>query len=445
MFKAILKNRLLVVSLAMVSLHLFLFLNSTVNVFPELFVYPWLVTKGLVPYKDFFDHHGPLLYYVLSFLTFKKSLIFVVLFYQLLQLANLFLFLKILKKFTGLFWYFVGGFLFVFLNYFFSDGNFWFEHVYLFLSLCLLYFSYCTSGFRGRSAVMAALIVVSILIKPTFGLMLVPFSLRHKTMKIAVYSAIFLLVVGFFMAATRILGPFVDYVFVFNRHAAEYIKQYYTLGFEAGYFWMLVIVAAGVSVFLVFRKKSDRIFLLMALISFAFFLQGYTKINMLPFVPYFVLMVSSAGESETRWKRYGLLMIILVFGIFSFRKAKNQFVNTGTRLPYIESKTVKGCVQEVSAMNLDMKGGLYVDAPEYYYLLDQKPVNYYLINLDFIVKFRPDFEKRTIADIENHRIRFVLLQNQYKNKNNFNSLRSFLASKYTTMKVTPCFTYYRRK
>lgn len=76
----------------------FLILSTKINLYPELIVFSYLVKINYLPYQDFFDHHGFLIYYLLSWFLFDKNLLGFKLIFFLIQSLNLILFLIILKK-----------------------------------------------------------------------------------------------------------------------------------------------------------------------------------------------------------------------------------------------------------------------------------------------------------------------------------------------------------
>jgi hypothetical protein len=94
-----------VVLIGAVIFQLSLLLTTKPIFYSELFYYPWLVSKGLMPYRDFFDNHGFLLYYVLSPFVQVKSLLALNIFYIGLKLGILVLIFSILMRITKwVFW-----------------------------------------------------------------------------------------------------------------------------------------------------------------------------------------------------------------------------------------------------------------------------------------------------------------------------------------------------
>ena len=105
----------------------FLTVHSSISVFPEMRLFPYLIHKGLTPYKDFFDHHGFLLYYLLApFIgtnTLPQKIIYVT-----LQTLSLLLFMLIIwtlrmsKKQFG-----VLSFTYALVLFYLGDNTLWYE------------------------------------------------------------------------------------------------------------------------------------------------------------------------------------------------------------------------------------------------------------------------------------------------------------------------------
>lgn len=445
MFKNLLKRRFTISSVAAISLHLILFLSTKVNIFPELFVYPWLITKGLVPYKDFFDHHGFLPYYLLAYLTVDKSLVMIVVFYHLLQLGNLVLVLAILRKSTSWLWFTICGILFVLLNFYFSDTNFWFEHFYIFISLLIFYISQFTNDFRGKLLLVSGLIFLTTIIKPTFGIMLVPYLLYFKSAKPLLYLILYWVILLIAYSFNSTLIQMIEYLFIFNRNAIVYIKQYYGLGVELSVLKMFLLTSViSLSVYSFFVKKP-KIFILINLLSYLFFLQGLSRINLLPAIPFFVILIGYSGTSNNKFIKWSYLFIIIILCVFFYIKTKHQYFAVKRNLPLIESTRVQSCMKELINKGITKKKTVYFDTPEYYYLLDKKPSTFYLIDLDFITRYRKDFETRTISDIERNQTAAVMLRNFDKRTNKLPLLQTYITAKYKRIDSTPCFTYFTRK
>lgn len=432
-------------SLMLILFHVCFYVSTKVNIYPELFVFPWLVSKGFLPYKDFFDHHGFLPYYILAPLTFDKTLFFSVLFYNLLQFANLLLVLKILKKITSQFWYFISGLLFVLLNYYFSSANFWFEHFFVFLSLLTYFLSLGTESFKGKTILLSFIIFLCSLIKPTYGLILIPYLLYHRQIKLLIYFLVFWISILVIFFAFQNLEIFIDSLFIFNSYAIGYIKDFYSFGISKKIFGSIIFITI-ISSFLYLRiKKNAGSFVLLVWIMCIYVLQGYTKINFLPFIPFFVFLIAYVGPHLEKNKSiiYKLLVILLCF--FTFLEVKHQLVISQKNIPYIENPAMKSCVKEVTKKGIALQNSIYFDTPEYYYLLDQKPPTYYLLDLDFITKYRTDFEKRIIHELEQKKILHVVLRNQNKRDNKLMVLSHYLALNYKITENTKCFKYYERK
>lgn len=107
-------------SLLLLAVHTFLVFTTNFSLHPEFSLFPYLVQKGLMPYRDFFDHHGFLTYYILAPLSFDTSFFSYKLFYYLIQSVNLILVLKVLQTSRSKTVYTILGLLYVLINYYFQ-------------------------------------------------------------------------------------------------------------------------------------------------------------------------------------------------------------------------------------------------------------------------------------------------------------------------------------
>ena len=108
---------------------------------PEVYFFPWLVAKGLVPYRDFFDHHGFLLYYLLAPITVNFTFTGLRAFYFSILSIKLFFVLVIFKKTTTKIGYLLGGFTYVLVSYFINENYLWFETIITLIYLVLYFLS----------------------------------------------------------------------------------------------------------------------------------------------------------------------------------------------------------------------------------------------------------------------------------------------------------------
>ncbi len=122
--------------------NLLLNLSTKIYFYPEHYYFAYLVSRGLIPYKDFFDHHGFLLYYLMSPLAADTSFLLFNIFFCLIQVINLSLVLLILRKNKNKLLFFLLGLAYVAANFKITDNTFWYEEVIPTLLLLTYYLLY---------------------------------------------------------------------------------------------------------------------------------------------------------------------------------------------------------------------------------------------------------------------------------------------------------------
>lgn len=190
----------------------FLIITTNFNIWLELFFLPWLVKNGLLPYRDFFDHHGFLLYYLLAPLTIDKTYFLLKAFYYLVQSINLILVLVILKKTTTKFAFFLGGLLFVLINYFVGENNLWYEVVITTLYL-VIYLMMIIREFKYKAYILGILIAFTSFIKPIAVVIIVPIFLIKKDFRIVISVFVCWMLVFLYFLFNNSLQQFIDCLF----------------------------------------------------------------------------------------------------------------------------------------------------------------------------------------------------------------------------------------
>ena len=118
---------ILLFSISLLLIQIFLIVTTNLNIFPEFFLYPWLIGKGYLLYRDVAVQHGFLSYLLLVPFSLDKSLFTLKIFYLVIQSFNLLLVLLILRKTTSKLGFMIGGIFFMVLNFYLSENNLWDE------------------------------------------------------------------------------------------------------------------------------------------------------------------------------------------------------------------------------------------------------------------------------------------------------------------------------
>lgn len=282
-----------------------LILSTKINVFPEFFFIPWLVGQGLVPYKDFFTHHGFLLDCLLAFASFDKSLWLIKLFYFIVQSLNLIFLLLILKKTTSKIGFFICGLLFILLNFYLSENNLWYEIIMTTFFL-VIYYLLLLKEFKNKFLILSTLIALVSFIKPHAALILIPVLYAVKKVRVLFYFLIYWLMAGMYFFLNHSLFKFVDELFSFNIYYASYIKNLNFFRLEKD-FCHFALFIFGFSFLLIFlsKKTSLNLLLLLFIISLlTFVFPAFSKIGLVPVAAFFVIYLGDGLKKPTRQPRF---------------------------------------------------------------------------------------------------------------------------------------------
>jgi hypothetical protein len=305
-------------------LNSFLILSLNIKIFPELFIFPWLVSKGLLPYRDFFDHHGPLIYYLLAPFSFDKSLTLIKFIYFVLQTIILFLFLKIIRSQTK--HYFILELLFVLVNFFMSENVFWFENLTTLIFL-LIYFLSLKKTFLGQDLILALLIWSASLIKPHAALILLPVFLLLKNRQIIIYClGLWMITIGYFFLQ-KALPFFIDNLLSFNFFCASYFTKEPLQLFDTNFLkFSLLLFLFCLLVNIFNRNTKNNLFLLsFIVIAFLFFFPRYSKTHTSVMIPFFVIFLGKSLEIKDKLLKPILIFLTIIYFLYTAKLVINHY------------------------------------------------------------------------------------------------------------------------
>ncbi len=365
------------IAIILVIAELFLFITTKINVWPEMFFLPWLTGKGLMPYRDFFDDHGPLTHYLLAPLTIDKSLILFRLMFIILQLANLALFLLIIKKGKSHLLYFIGGLTYVAVAYFYSENNFWFEIFITFFYL-LAYYIVIQKRFKGY--IIGTLIALASLVKPTAAIVLLPLYWSIKKFSLLVSFLAVWTVVLLYFYFNHGLSAFIDNLFLYNifltrTQQGDYWSFYSYLFRVYKYLWLPTLLMILSILFSLYDKKFKKIILPLGFIisSLSFLAANYARVKLLPAVIFVILLVVTAIPHLKTKRRLTLTLLLIIFLSFMTGKIVQYYFSERNKTVYIEEKTSQ------SGDNIRL-----------YFINDQLPTTYFPLRYPLIEKYYPE-------------------------------------------------------
>ncbi len=386
----------------------FLIATTRMNIFPEIFFFPWLVNKGLLPYRDFFDHHGFLLYYVLAPLMQDKSLSLLKLFYFGIQTANLILVLAILKKVSNRIGFILGGALFVLINYFVSDGNLWYELVIT--SLYLLIFLILQIKHKYKNQVLGILVALVSFIKPTAAVIIFPVLYLTKSFTVLVYfSSLWVITLVYFWSRNG-LRQLVDNLFAFN----SFLSRNYRDSFFSDEKFLVVsglLVTFAVILHIIQKKIKQVVPTVLFLVSgFVFIFYAYARYHLVPMTAFFIILICQAIKNIRGITRLVFIAVLIMYMVFLGRKVKFQYFYLKTQTPWMKSFTSNKIISDLKDNHLDAKN-IYVfgNRPEIYFFLDKLPSTKYPLLFPMMNLYIPDLQTQFINELSREKVKVIII------------------------------------
>jgi hypothetical protein len=407
-------------------------MTTNLNLWLELFFLPWLVKNGLLPYRDFFDHHGFLLYYLLAPLTIDKTYFLLKAFYYLVQSINLILVLVILKRTTTKLAFFLGGLLFVLINYFIGENNLWYEVVITTFYL-VIYLMMIIREFKYKAYVLGILIAFTSFIKPIAAIIIVPIFLIKRDFRMVISFFVCWMLVFLYFFFSNSLQQFIDCLFLFNNFVA---KNYRPSFFSDAKFIASSIFLVCFSVGIAYKnKKLKSLFLSLSFLvsSLVFLYTGYGRWHLLPIMTFFTLLVVQVIGFKSSWYKTVFVIMLLVYTLLLARKVvyHHAYLNT-QRIPWQENKVSREIVSALKNLDMgDKKLYIFSNHAEIYYALDKLPPTYFAARFPLTEKYFRDYEQRVISDLKKNKVEYIVvpvpLEDEYAS---FGLIRNFIKTNY---------------
>ena len=393
-------------------MHFFLILTTKINIFPELVVYPWMMSRGLVIYRDFPLQHGYFLQLLLMPFSIDKSLFAMKCFFIAVQTTNLYFVIKILKKSTNKLGFLIGCGLFIVLNYYLTDSNLWDEMIvtsfYLFVYCIVLK----NPIINNKKLIgMGILLGFSSFMKPSFMIMALPLVIYYRNFLpfisiMGVWAGSFLF---FFICGTS--KAFLDSYILYNKH--------YSLGISVPSFntpfmeRTLLILLICICLFIFEWKKFKRNpILLFTILSFALFFPSCNRINLVPFGAFLSILIGQVIGKINKLLPLAIFTLLAFFYLyFMGQQAKHAYMYYKTnRFPYLENTYILRLVTTLKNHNLASKK-IYVlgNDVELYYYLDSLPMTWYTIMFDVAKSYFSDVEMRTMREINTRGVQYIII------------------------------------
>lgn len=422
------------------------------NVYAELSLFPWLVSSGFMPYRDFFDHHGFLLYYILAPFSNISGGVGLFVFYLFLQSVNLILIVIILRRLTHGIYIFLFSFLYLLLNFFFSENNFWYEQAIttgFLISLLLL----LDHRVRLKPYLLGIAIAGISFIKPTAAVLLIPVFSLHRNKNILVSFISSWMIVLFLFWINGGLPQIVNGLFSYN-HLLYRTYPGHPLGDIRLIWFSALLLFCALPALFFSQKKSTPIgsgstgIILVGFIlcSFIFLRLSYGKEHFTPLVAMFILFLAWAITQYNKPIRRIGTVLIVVYTVFLLQQIKHL------NAQLITNRTADTLKREalIASVRPFMSSGtsLYVfgDLPKLYYSLRVFPVTYYPADFPIIESFDPNYESRVLDALKKKNVDTILeplpQQDRYLRMQN---IRSFIQTNFRAIYQTDQVMLYKRE
>lgn len=426
----------------------FFLLSTNIEIPTEIFFFSYLVNKGLIPYRDFFDHHGFLLYYLAAPLMPDKSLFLVKLFYVLIQSLNLALVLSIVKKISNKSGFISASIIYPFVSFFNSKNVLWYETIIL--TFYLLVYYLILSRIKYKDYLIGFLIGLSSLVKPQAAIMLMFLLFFTKSVKIlfgffSVWSATFV-----YFSLNKALPQILDNLFRFNLFLQKNYPKSTFFHFDGKKVLLGIVFMIILSfIFLALSKKLKKTtpLLIFFFSSLAFIGTGLAEVtHLLPILTFSVILFSlSLKEIRKTFRPIYIFFLILFFALLAQKTLKFYLLNQ-TRITTIRNEKPNKIASQVQKIGLGNEKifvlGGYV---QIYYLLDKLPQTYFPLGFSLIDVYYPDYEKRVISDIQQNQVKYIIVQN---NKDEYNkielSLKKYFEENYRLFSLEKDFAVYTK-
>ncbi|OGG14924.1 hypothetical protein A2875_03105 [Candidatus Gottesmanbacteria bacterium RIFCSPHIGHO2_01_FULL_46_14] len=410
------------VLLIIILVHLTFLLSLPIHIWPELSFLPWLVSKGLVPYRDFFDNHGFLLSYALTIIAGNT-------FYILTQLLSTILVYKILRNHLM-------TVFFVLVSVFVSENYFWYEGVITVFYLL----TYRALTQKSSPVLIGFLVGLASFIKPTAVLILLPIGIYKK-------SLVPVLVTGFMWVVVCItywiiggLSPLISDLFMFN----QFLFKYYE-GLPIGDKRILV-TASGVlllSLYTAIRSRATKSILpfTFMLVSLVFLRLTYGKEHLVPMATFFVLFIGLVFTSASRRYKLFVGLGLLLLSIALTRQINYRYSVLAKERD--QSKRVATLANV--AYYLDKKFYVFGEFYELYMIRDQLPPTYFPIHFQIFQQFFPDYEQQIINRLESEHIEIIVIPQPIpSNFRNLIQIQTYINNNYKEVNEVSSGKIYRK-
>lgn len=412
-----------------------LIIGTKFNIWPEIYFFSWLVGKGLIPYKDFFDHHGPALYYLFAPLSSYLSIYPMV--YLLIRSVNLIIFLKIQIRNTTKIGLLLGSSLYVFLSYFFSENNLWYETIITTIYLLIAYLIGKQSYIKFKTLLISILIVLVTLIKPTSLIVALPVLILTKNIRLLILLVVEILIVtsvlSIFVGVPNVLNVFSFNRFLLLNYHPNYISDVKLL------ILIMSFTLSSLFILLVSKSISKTTFsyFLFMLSSLIFLQLGYSRSHVLPSLTFAILIISKSISFTSKVNSV-YSIVILVFTLLVFGKSLAHYnYLANNRIEWLNDLGATYAVEYLRNKNIQDKQLFVIgNHLEIYIKLNALPPTRYPFKFPMIANYNSDYESIVITELTQNKVCYVVISMPIQDVERISKVYQYVVQNYNLIEKT---------
>lgn len=352
---------------------------------PEISLYPYLISRGLIPYQNLIDQHFPLLFFgpfhlgQLGVTTPQASLI---LFFVILLLTNLFAFLKLKKNLL----FFI---LFIVFQLVLRVQTFWVESFILFFLVIYFYFNDLKSNIFSLIAALSLSFIFGL--RPTlliFCLFLILVNSRQKLIHFIALPLIFLLEIIWLLKNQLFL--------VFLEIQGFNVNFYAKYGVLDPTIKEIVLITSIFFILAIIAFSNKKIFKV-GILSLCLLVLVYPRFGLPHLLPLSALILFVAPTKTHPWLKK-ITIFWIIFALISIRRQFTAPLDNYYYPPKLYTQASYLATHYEPNTNYYFFGG----PDQLYQLTNTTPIGgYYLPSLPWYFK-NPVFVEDQISALSNH-------------------------------------------
>jgi len=308
--------------------YLFILIAVPIQVFPEFFFYPWLVSKGLIQYRDFFDNHGFMTNILFSPFIGNGAILVSTLFIVVQCTQFVLMALLVAKRIKNPILFFLLLVLYGAFQFTIVGQQVWFDQLMAFLLISAWYFFE-----MKREGVGWLFFAFATMIKPPGFIFCIPFYLLTKNKKtIFIFIGAWLFSLFYFYQKGGLVALWQQLI-LFNTSYIQSTYRSHTLWIGPKLLVGIVLTYISIIILSLLKKKKNASLILACFCGAMLFFQGLAKVNLAISVPFFVILFAER-LADKKFKKISLL-IFLVFFLIIGRDAFKTYREIRYRTPYL--------------------------------------------------------------------------------------------------------------